>query len=69
MNFGEVISIAKLLCASVNQYNGLTQAELETACEALKHMPDNQNNWNQKQKEVWKMMIDYQKEQTERRMC
>ncbi len=66
MNFSDMISFAKLFYVTVggSQNMSLTSGEMETACETLKHMSEQRNDWNQEQKELYKLMVDFVKEKT-----
>lgn len=66
MNFYDILSFAKLFSLATGNTKHITMssAELEIASEALKKLADERNDWNKEQKEYYKMLVDYAKEQT-----
>lgn len=67
MTFGELVSFAKLfsIALGLDRTMTMSKAELESACETLKIMADERNDWNMWQKELYKAMVDSAKAQTE----
>lgn len=66
MNFNDILSIAKLFAIATGNTNHITMnsSELEVASEILKQLADGRNDWNEEQKQYYKMLIDYAKKQT-----
>lgn len=66
MNFCDILSVAKLFAMATGNANhiSMSSAELEIASEALKKLADERKDWNKEQKEYYKMLVDYAKEQT-----
>lgn len=66
MNFYDILSVAKLFAIVTGNTNNIkmSSAEIEIASEALKKLADERNDWNKEQKEYYKMLVDYAKEQT-----
>lgn len=64
MSFYEMICCAKLFSAVIEGKKTIQFSELElrTACEALKECADQQGNWNNDQKDLYKLMVDYAEE-------
>ena len=69
MDYFKMISFAKLFCVAVggSQNISITSDEMEMACETLKHMADQRYDWNQEQKELYKILVDFTKERTKGR--
>lgn len=65
MNFYDILSVAKLFAIATGNTNHITMnsAELEIASEALKKLADERNDWNEEQKEYYKILVDFAKEQ------
>lgn len=68
MTFYNLFCFAKLYAVAMglDRQSSLSNEEVDAACEALKSMADNCNNWNEEQKELYKMLVDFCKEQSER---
>ena len=67
MSIYELISLVKLYSQVFSRTNfTITEAELETASEALKELSDNRSDWTPQQKETYKAMVDFVKEQSQR---
>lgn len=66
MNFYDILSVAKLFAIVTGNTNNIkmSSAEIEIVSEALKKLADGRNDWNKEQKEYYKMLVDYAKEQT-----
>lgn len=66
MNFYDILSVAKLFAIATGNTNNInmSSAEIEIASETLKKLADERNDWNKEQKEYYKMLVDYAKEQT-----
>ncbi len=66
MDFYKMICFAKLY-TEVIQGRGsvaLSSEELNIACEVLKKMTDDRQDWTKEQKETYKAMVDFVKEQS-----
>lgn len=68
MTYYNLFCFAKLyaVATGLDRQSSLSKAEVDAACEALKSMADNCNNLNQEQKEWYKMIIDFCKEESEK---
>ena len=66
MNFYDILSVAKLFAVATGNTKHITMssAELEIASEALKKLADERDDWNEDQKEYYKILVDSAKEQT-----
>lgn len=66
MNFYDILSVAKLFAIATGNMNPviMSSAELEIASETLKKLADERNDWNEEQKEYYKILVDFAKEQT-----
>ena len=66
MNFYDILSVAKLFAVATGNTKHITMssAELGIASEALKKLADERDDWNEEQKEYYKILVDYAKEQT-----
>lgn len=64
MDFYEAISLAKIFAQIMGGNNSITitDAELETAAKLLKDMGNNRQDWSPQQKETYKAMVDFAKE-------
>ena len=62
----EQMCLFKLFCSSMGMMdrNNITNAEMEVACESLKHMADQRYDWTDQQKNTYKFLVDYAKEMT-----
>ncbi len=68
MDFDELISVAKLFSsATQGKPISMSSKELDVACEALKKMADERQDWTQEQKELYKAMVDYAKDNSSKR--
>lgn len=68
MTYYNLFCFAKLyaVVTGLDKQSLLTKAEIDAACEALKSMADSSNNLTQEQKEWYKLIVDFCKEQTEK---
>jgi len=68
MTYYNLLCFAKLyaVATGLDRQSLLSKTELDAACEVLKSMTDNCNNLTQEQKEWYKMIVDFCKEQTEK---
>ena len=68
MNFYEVISLAKLFARVFDGNSSITlsEAELEAASELLKELGDNRQDWTPQQRETYKALVDFGKEDLKR---
>lgn len=66
MNFYDILSVAKLFAIATGNANHITMSstELEIASETLKKLADERRDWTTEQKEYYKLLVDYIKEQT-----
>lgn len=64
MYFFEMICFSKVLCAAMGliNRNTITKQEADIACEVLKKIADNRNDWVPEQKELYKVAVDIVKE-------
>lgn len=64
MTFEESICFAKVYAAAIGlaPANTVTRRDKEIAAEALKHMADQSQCWNQTQKDMYKLLVDATKE-------
>ena len=63
MTIYEQLCITKLFYLSIGMIEPatVTKAELETACEALKQLADQRNDWTDQQKAFYKFLVDFKK--------
>ena len=68
MTYYSLFCFAKLcaVATGLDRQSSLSKMELDTACEVLKSMTDNCDNLTQEQKEWYKIIVDFCKEQTEK---
>ncbi len=67
MDFNEMICFAKVYSAAFGFTSPMTvsKQEFEIVCELLKKNTDNRWDWSQNQKEVYKLLVDFVKNQIE----
>ena len=67
MSFYEMMCFAKVYNVACGFSSPLTvsKQELDIVCEILKKNADNCWNWNQEQKEFYKLLVDYTKNHIE----
>ena len=67
MTIYEQLCITKLFYLSIGMIEPATvsKAELEIACEALKHLADQRYDWTGQQKAFYKFLVDYKKNITD----
>lgn len=70
MTFSQMIGFSKLfvIALGLDCNMSINRAELKSACEMLKIMADERNDWDAAQKEIYKVMVDTAKQQTERQI-
>lgn len=61
MNFYEALCFAKLFERAIGGQVSMSEIEKEVACESLKRMADQRNDWTEEQKNYYKMMVDFSK--------
>ena len=68
MGIYEQLCITKLFFTAMGMMNPnmISSNEMDIACEALKCATDHRKDWTQQQKEMYKWLVDYAKERTER---
>ena len=68
MTINEQLCITKLFFTAMGMMssNMISQPEMEIACEALKHAADQRNDWSDQQKEVYKWLVDWAKQNRKR---
>ena len=64
MNFFEAMCFARVYGAACGQIdkNTISKQEVDVTIEFLKKFTDNRNDWTQEQKDYYKLMADYVKE-------
>lgn len=67
MTYYNLFCFAKLyaVATGLDKQSLLSKAEIDAASETLKSIADNRNDLTQEQKEWYKMIVDFCKEQTE----
>lgn len=65
LTFGELLCFARVCSVfwGLTPPESVSKPEVEIAFEALKKMTDNRNDWTQEQKEFYKALVDFAKEQ------
>ncbi len=68
MDFYKMICFAKLYTEVMHGRgdNALSSKELDVACEVLKEMTDERQDWTKKQKEEYKALVNYVKDNSKR---
>ncbi len=65
MDFCEMLCFAKLFSSAMgDRKTTINPNEVDIAAETLKKLADNRNDWNQEQKELYKLLVDYAKKKT-----
>lgn len=64
MSVYEQLCVTKLLFISMGAIapNAITSFERDVACEAIKRMADQRQDWTPQQREFYKWLVDYAKE-------
>lgn len=64
MSFEETVALAKLLSVALgfDKPNVLSDIDLDILKDLFKRMADNSPNWNQEQKDAYKLLVDVVKE-------
>lgn len=66
VSFAEMLGFAKVYSAvcGLSSPASVSKYEKDLAAEALKKMADNRNDWTHEQKESYKCLVDFVKEQS-----
>lgn len=66
MSLYEMLCFAKVYCAAFGFSSlAISRQEIDIAFEVLKKATDNRQDWTQEQKDVYKLLVDFSKNQIE----
>ena len=67
MNIFEMMSFAELFSKAMGGRINMSDAEIEAGSQVLKNMAEQRCDWTEEQKELYKLMVDYAKENKKHR--
>lgn len=64
MSVYEQLCLTKLIYIAMGMMDKdtISSSEMEIACESLKHMADQRHDWTDKQRDLYKLLVDCAKE-------